>query len=111
MDRTLKQDLSKYEVIDLLRGMDAQEVEDNFSVRRVLIDTQACEVFGGEPEDSYPLIPGTYMAVYYKDFLGDPYPFFERICENIINDENKCQTLQNGDGVILIFLLNKYEKD
>ena len=111
MDRTLKQDLSKYEVIDLLRGMDAQEVEGNFSVRRVLIDTQACEVFGGEPEDSYPLIPGTYMAVYYKDFLGDPYTFFERICENIINDENKCQTLQNGDGVILIFLLNKYEKD
>ena len=111
MDRTLKQDLSKYEVIDLLRGMDAQEVEGNFSVRRVLIDTQACEVFGGEPEDSYPLIPGTYMAVYYKDFLGDPYPFFERICENIINDENKCQTLQNGDSVILIFLLNKYEKD
>ena len=111
MDRTLKQDLSKYEVIDLLSGMDAQEVEGNFSVRRVLIDTQACEVFGGEPEDSYPLIPGTYMAVYYKDFLGDPYPFFERICENIINDENKCQTLQNGDGVILIFLLNKYEKD
>ena len=111
MDRTLKQDLSKYEVIDLLRGMDAQEVEGNFSVLRVLIDTQACEVFGGEPEDSYPLIPGTYMAVYYKDFLGDPYPFFERICENIINDENKCQTLQNGDGVILIFLLNKYEKD
>lgn len=111
MDRTLKQDLSKYEVIDLLRGMDAQEVEGNFSVLRVLIDTQACEVFGGEPEDSYPLIPGTYMAVYYKDFLGDPYPFFERICENIINDENKCQTLQNGDGVILIFLLNKHEKD
>lgn len=60
MDRILKQDLSKNEVIDLLRGMDAQEVEGNFSVRRVLINTQACDVFGGEPEDSYPLIPGTY---------------------------------------------------
>lgn len=59
MDRILKQDLSKNEVIDLLRGMDAQEVEGNFSVRRVLINTQACDVFGGEPEDSYPLIPGT----------------------------------------------------
>lgn len=71
MDRISKQDLSRNEVIDLLRGMDAQEVEDNFSVRRVLIDTQACDVFG-----------------------GDPYPFFERICESIMNDGNKCQTLQ-----------------
>lgn len=109
MDRILKQDLSKNEVIDLLRGMDAQEVEGNFSVRRVLINTQACDVFGGEPEDSYPLIPGTYMALYYKSIVGDPYPLFERICENIINGENKSQTLLNGDGIILIFLLNKYE--
>lgn len=109
MDRILKQDLSKNEVIDLLRGMDAQEVEGNFSVRRVLINTQACDVFGGEPEDSYPLIPGTYMALYYKSIVGDPYPLFERICENIINDENKSQTLLNGDGIILIFLINKYE--
>lgn len=109
MDRILKQDLSKNEVIDLLRGKDAQEVEGNFSVRRVLINTQACDVFGGEPEDSYPLIPGTYMALYYKSIVGDPYPLFERICENIINDENKSQTLLNGDGFILIFLLNKYE--
>ena len=109
MDRILKQDLSKNDVIDLLRGMDAQEVEGNFSVRRVLINTQACDVFGGEPEDSYPLIPGTYMALYYKSIVGDPYPLFERICENIINDENKSQTLLNGDGIILIFLLNKYE--
>lgn len=109
MDRILKQDLSKNEVIDLLRGMDAQEVEGNFSVRRVLIDTQACDVFGGDPEDSYPLIPGTYMALYYKSIDGDPYPFFERICESIMNDENKSKTLQNGDGVIMIFMLNKYE--
>ena len=109
MDRILKQDLSKNEVIDLLRGMDAQEVEDNFSVCRVLIDTQACDVFGGDPEDSYPLIPGLYMALYYKSIIGDPYPFFERICENIMDDEDKCQTLQNGDGIILIFMLNKYE--
>lgn len=109
MDRILKQDLSKNEVIDLLRGMDAQEVEGNISVHRVLINTQACDVFGGEPEDSYPLIPGTYMALYYKSIVGDPYPLFERICENIINDENKSQTLLNGDGIILIFLLNKYE--
>lgn len=105
MDRIIKQDLSKNEVIDLLRGMDAQEVEGNFSVHRVLINTQACDVFGGEPEDSYPLIPGTYMALYYKSIAGDPYP----LCENIINDENKSQTLLNGDGIILIFLLNKYE--
>ena len=109
MDRILKQDLSKNEVIDLLRGMDAQEVEGNFSVRRVLIDTQACDVFGGDPEDSYPLIPGTYMAVYYKDFLGDPYPFFEKVCANLIEDEEKCQTLMNEDGCIIIFMLNKYE--
>lgn len=109
MDRILKQCLSKNEVIDLLRGMDAQEVEGNFSVRRVLINTQACDVFGGEPEDSYPLIPCTYMALYYKSISGDPYPLFEIICENIINDENKSQTLLNGDGIILIFLLNKYE--
>lgn len=109
MDRILKQDLSKNEVIDLLRGMDAQEVEGNFSVRRVLIDTQACDVFGGEPEDSYPLIPGTYIAVYYKDFLDDPYPFFDKICANLIDDADKCQSLQNGDGIILIFMLNKYE--
>ena len=109
MDRILKQDLSKNEVIDLLRGMDAQEVDGNFSVRRVLIDTHACDVFGGDPEDSRPLTPGTYMAVYYKSIVEDPYPFFERICENILNDENKCQSLQNGDGVIMIFMLNKYE--
>ena len=109
MDRILNQDLSKNEVIDLLRGMDAQEVDGNFSVRRVLINTQACDVFGGEPEDSYPLIPGTYMALYYKSIAGGPYPLFERICENIINDEDKSQTLLNGDGIILIFLLNKYE--
>lgn len=109
MDRILKQDLSKNEVIDLLRGMDAQEVEDNFSVRRVLIDTQACDVFGGDPADSYPLIPGSYMALYYKSIIGDPYPFFERICEKIMDDGDKCQTLQNGDGIILIFMLNKYE--
>lgn len=61
MDRILKQDLSKNEVIDLLRGMDAQEVEGNFSVRRVLINTQACDVFGGEPEDSYPLSHPRYV--------------------------------------------------
>lgn len=109
MDRILKQDLSKNEVIDLLRGMDAQEVEGNFSVRRVLINTQACDVFGGEPEDSYHLIPGTYMAVYYKDFLDDPYPFFDKICANLIDDADKCQSLQNGDGIILILMLNKYE--
>ena len=29
--------------------MDAQEVEGNFSVCRVLTNTQACDVFGGEP--------------------------------------------------------------
>ena len=109
MDRILKQDLSKNEVIDLMRGMDAQEVDGNFSVRRVLIDTQACDVFGGDPEDSRPLTPGTYMAVYYKDFLDDPYPFFDKICANLIDDADKCQSLQNGDGVIMIFMLNKYE--
>lgn len=109
MFKTITKELSKNEVIDLLRGMEAQEIEDNFSVRRVLIDTQACDVFGGDPEDSYPLVPGTYMAFYYKSLIGDPYPLFERICENIINDENKSQTLLNGDGIILIFLLNKYE--
>ena len=109
MFKTLTKELSKNEVIDLLRGMDAQEVEDNFSVRRVLIDTQACDVFGGDPEDSYPLIPGTYMAFYYKSLVGDPYPFFEKICANLIEDEDKCQMLMNEDGCILIFMLNKYE--
>lgn len=109
MFKTITEELSKDEVINILRGMDAHELGDKFSVRRVLINTQACDVFGGEPEDSYPLIPGTYMALYYNSIAGDPYPFFERICENIINDENKSQTLLNGDGIILIFLLNKYE--
>ena len=109
MDRILKQDLSKNEVIDLLRGMDGEEVHGNFSVRRVLIETQACDVFGGDPEDSRPLTPGTYMAVYYKDFLDDPYPFFDKICANLIDDADKCQSLQNGNGIILIFMLNKYE--
>ena len=109
MFKTITKELSKNEVIDLLRGMDALEVEGNFSVRRVLVDTQACDVFGGYPEDSYPLIPGTYMAVYYKEFFGDPYPFFEKVCANLIEDEEKCQTLMNEDGCILIFMLNKYE--
>lgn len=109
MDRILKQNLSKNEVIDLLRGMDGEEVLGNFSVRRVLIETQACDVFGGDPEDSRPLTPGTYMAVYYKDFLDDPYPFFDKICANLIDDADKCQSLQNGNGIILIFMLNKYE--
>lgn len=109
MDRILEQDLSKNEVIDLLRGMDGEEVLGNFSVRRVLIETQACDVFGGDPEDSRPLTPGTYMAVYYKDFLDDPYPFFDKICANLIDDADKCQSLQNGNGIILIFKLNKYE--
>lgn len=109
MDRTLSKILSKNEVIDLLRGMDRQEVLGNFSVRRVLIDTQASDVFGGDSEDSYPLTPGTYMAVYYKDFLDDPYPFFDKICANLIDDADKCQSLQNGDGIVLIFKLNKYE--
>ena len=109
MFKTITKELSKNEVIDLLRGMDAQEVEDNFSVRRVLIDTQACDVFGGDPEDSYPLIPGTYMAFYYKSLVGDPYPFFEKICANLIEDEEKSQLLMNEDGCILIFMLNKYE--
>lgn len=109
MDRTLSKILSKNEVIDLLRGMDRQEVLGNFSVRRVLIDTQACDVFGGDSEDSYPLIPGTYIGFYYKSLIGDPYPFFEKICANLIEDEDKCQMLMNEDGCILIFMLNKYE--
>lgn len=109
MDRILKQDLSKNEVIDLLRGMDAQEVEGNFSVRRVLINTQACDEFGGDPEDSRPLLPGTYLAVYHDKMEDEPFPMFAKICAHIITDEDKCQMLMNGDGCILIFLLNKYE--
>ena len=109
MDRILKQDLSKNEVIDLLRGMDAQEVEGNFSVRRVLINTQACDIFGGDPEDSIPLLPGTYLSVYHDKMEDEPFPMFAKICANIITDEDKCQMLMNGDGCILIFLLNKYE--
>ena len=105
MDRTLNQDLSKNEVIDLLRGMDAQEVDGNFSVRRVLIDTQACDVFGGDPDDSYPLIPGTYMAFYYKSLAGSPYPFFEKICANLIEFEEKCMTLMIEVGCIISFML------
>ena len=49
---------------------------------------------------------GTYN---YKDFLDDPYPFFDKICANLIDDADKCQSLQNGDGIVLIFKLNKYE--
>lgn len=110
MFKTLTKDLNKCELIDVMRGLDCEEDMCEYtSIQRVLRTTQACDVFGGEPEDSYPLIPGTYMALYYNSIAGDPYPLFERICENIINDENKSQTLLNGDGIILIFMLNKYE--
>lgn len=108
MFKTITKELSKNEVIDLLRGMDAQELNDKFSVRRVLIDTEAYRVFGGDKEESFPLTPGSYMGVYY-DFLTTEYPFFEKICRDIILDEDKCQTLMNEGGCILIFMLNKYE--
>lgn len=108
MFKTITEELSKDEVINILRGMDAHELGDKFSVRLVLIEKQACMVFGGDSEESFPLAPGTYMAVYY-DYLVTEYPFFDRICESITLDENKCQTLMNGNGIILIFMLNKYE--
>lgn len=108
MFKTITEELSKDEVIDLLRGMDAQEINDKFSVFRILDKTQAYKIFGGDSEDSCPLAPGTYLAVYY-DLLETEYPFFEKICGNIINDDDKCQMLMNGDGCIRIFMLNKYE--
>ena len=111
MFKTIEKELSKNEVIDLLRGMDAQEVNDNFSVRLVLIETQAFDEFGGDPEDSRPLLPGTYLAVYHDKLDDEPFPMFAKICASIITDEDKCQMLMNGDGCILIFLLNKYEQD
>lgn len=107
MFKTITKELSKNEVIDLLRGMDAQELNDKFFVRRVLIDTEAYKIFGGDSEDSCPLAPGAYLAVYY-DLLETEYPFFEKTCESIITDEDKCQTLMNEGGCILIFMLNKY---
>lgn len=110
MYKTITKELSKCELIDIMMGIDCEEdMCTHTSIQRVLCPIQACDIFGGDPEDSYPLVPGTYMALYYKSIAGDPYPLFERICENIINDENKSQTLLNGDGIILIFLLNKYE--
>lgn len=72
MDRILKQDLSKNEVIDLLRGMDAQEVEGNFSVRRVLINTQACDVFGGEPEDFLSSHPRYVHGIVLQEYCRRP---------------------------------------
>lgn len=108
MFKTITKELSKNEVIDLLRGMDAQEINDKFSVFRILDKTQAYKIFGGDSDDSYPLAPGTYLAVYY-DLLETEYPFFEKTCESIITDEDKCQSLMNDGGCILIFMLNKYE--
>lgn len=108
MFKTITEELSKDEVIDLLRGMDAQEINDKFSVFRILDKTQAYKIFGGDSEDSCSLAPGTYLAVYY-DLLETENPFFEKTCESIITDEDKCQSLMNEGGCILIFMLKKYD--
>lgn len=93
-----------------MMGMDCEEdMCTHTSIQRVLCPIQACDEFGGDPWDSRPLLLGTYLAVYHDKMEDEPFPMFAKICANIITDENKCQMLMNGDGCILIFLLNKYE--
>ena len=111
MFKTLTKDLNKCELIDVMRGLDCEEDMCEYtSIQRVLNTTQACDEFGGDPEDSRPLLPGTYLAVYHDKLDDEPFPMFAKMCAHIITDEDKCQMLMNGDGCILIFLLNKYEQ-
>lgn len=110
MYKTIVKELSKCELIDIMMGMDCEEdMCTHTSIQRVLCPIQACDEFGGDPEDSRPLLPGTYLAVYHDKMEDEPFPMFAKICAHIITDEDKCQMLMNGDGCILIFLLNKYE--
>lgn len=109
MYKTITKELSKYELIDIMMGMDCEEdMCTHTSIQRVLCPIQACDEFGGDTEDSRSLLPGTYLAVYHDEMEDEPFPMFAKICANIITDEDKCQMLMNGDGCILIFLLNKY---
>lgn len=111
MFKTLTKDLNKCELIDIMMGMDCEEdMCTHTSIQRVLCPIQACDEFGGDPEDSRPLLPGTYLAVYHDEMEDEPFPMFAKNCAHIITDEDKCQMLMNGDGCILIFLLNKYEQ-
>ena len=110
MYKTITKELSKCELIDIMMGMDCEEdMCTHTSIQRVLCPIQACDEFGGDPDDSRSLLPGTYLAVYHDEMEDEPFPMFAKICANIITDEDKCQMLMNGDGCILIFLLNKYE--
>lgn len=110
MYKTITKELSKCELIDIMMGMDCEEdMCTHTSIKRVLCPIQACDEFGGDTEDSRSLLPGTYLAVYHDEMEDDPFPMFAKICAHIITDEDKCQMLMNGDGCILIFLLNKYE--
>lgn len=50
MFKTLTKDLNKYELIDVMRGMDSEEdMCEHTSIQRVLRTTQACDEFGGDP--------------------------------------------------------------
>lgn len=103
MYKTITKELSKCELIDIMMGMDCEEdMCTHTSIQRVLCPIQACDEFGGDPEDSRPLLPGTYLAVYHDKMEDEPFPMFAKICANIITDEDKCQMLMNGDGCILI---------
>lgn len=111
MYKTITKELSKCELIDIMIGMDCEEdMCTHTSIQRVLCPIQACDEFGGDPEDSRSLLPGTYLAVYHDEMEDEPFPMFAKKCAHIITDEDKCQMLMNEDGCILIFLLNKYEQ-
>lgn len=90
MFKTLTKDLNKCELIDVMLGLDCEEDMCKYtSIQRVLDTTQACDEFGGDPEDSRPLLPGTYLAVYHDKLDDEPFPMFAKICSSIITDEDK----------------------
>lgn len=52
MFKTLTNDLNKCELIDVMLGLDCEEDMCKYtSIQRVLDTTQACDEFGGDPED------------------------------------------------------------
>ena len=58
MYKTITKELSKCELIDIMMGMDCEEdMCTHTSIQRVLCPIQACDEFGGDPEDSRPLLP------------------------------------------------------
>ena len=85
MFKTLTKDLNKFELIDVMRGLDFEEdMYEYTSIQRVLSTTQACDEFGGDPEDSRPLLPGIYLEVYHDKLDDEPFPMFAKMCSVIL---------------------------